>query len=214
MHYIQQGILNLAHTSNLGGFKLREIGEKIGVPHPQKVKHHLNQLLKKGFLKSNKDRTIISPIEVMSNKNNLFISIPIVGSANCGQASLFAEENIEGYLQVSKSLVPNYKPDEMFVLKAIGNSMNKADINGKTIDDGDYVLVSKKPLVSFDNKYVLSIINGAANIKKLVRDDKNQQIVLNSESTQDYPPIFINKNDFKNTGYLVNGEVIQIFKKC
>lgn len=210
MHLIQKRIFDLARTKNLASLKLREIGELVGEPHPQKIKHHINQLLKKGLLKENPERTVISPISPTSH-NDLFISIPILGSANCGQATMVAEEYPEGFLQVSKSVIPSYKENQIFALKAIGNSMNRANISGNSLDDGDYAIVDKRLKDSYEGKYVLSIINGMANIKKLVQDDSNQQIVLISESTEDYPPIYISHSDFGS--YLINGEVIQVIKK-
>lgn len=211
MHVTQQRILFLANSTNIANLKLREIGDKVGEPHPQKVKHHLNQLLKKGFLRQDKDQTVISPINSSRDNDELFLSVPILGSANCGQALTFAEEQYEGYLQISKSLIPNYVQNEMFVVKAIGNSMNRANIKNKSIEDGDYVVIDKRPKSSFNGKYVLSIINGMANIKKLISDPDNKQLVLISESSQQYNPIYIHENDFSN--YLINGEVIEVIKR-
>jgi len=60
-----------------------------------------------------------------------------------------------------------------------------------------------------DQSYVLSIIDGLANIKKFKRN--GDQIILASESSQDYPPIIIHQDDLDN--YMVNGEVVQVIKK-
>lgn len=210
MHIVQQKILDLAGTTNLGTLKLREIGELVGEPHPQKIKHHLNQLFKKGFLKQNPQGTVITPVTT-SSENDLFITLPILGAANCGQALAIAEEHFEGYLHLSKSNLPNYSPDDFFAVKAVGNSMNKANIDGKPLEDGDYAVIDMRPKSSYQNKYVLSVINGAANIKKLLIDNANEQVVLVSESSQNYSPIYIHKDDFQD--YLVNGEVIRVIKK-
>ena len=60
------------------------------------------------------------------------MSIPLVGSAPCGNP-LLGEENIEEYIEVEKSKIkPGYK---YFILRAEGDSMNLAGIN-----DGDLVL--------------------------------------------------------------------------
>lgn len=212
MHPLQKRILDLAITKNLATLTLREIGEKISEPHPQKVKHHLTQLLKKGFLKENKSKTLISRVD-QNPKESLFYSIPILGTANCGQALSFAEESYEGYLQVSKSLIPNFDKNTTFIVKAIGNSMNKANIDGNNLEEGDYAIIDKTQnnLKFYENKYVLSIIDGMANIKKLIKDEKNKRLLLLSESTQDYPPIIIQDEDFKD--YLINGIVTKVVKK-
>ena len=211
MHKLQTRLLELAEKDNLGKFTLREIGEKIGETHPQKIKHHLNQLFIKGFLKENKKEGIISKIN-SDQKGNILYSIPILGYANCGQALAFADEGYEGYLQVSKSLVPNFTEGKVFAVKAIGDSMNKSDINGKSLSDGDYAIVysSSSDVDSYNNRYVLSVIDGMANIKKLKVDRSNKQILLLSESTSEYSPIIVSDSDFNS--YLINGEIKAVVK--
>jgi len=212
MHVLQKRILDLAGQRNLTALTLRKIGEEIGDPHPQKVKHHLNQLLKKGFLRENKQDNTITRMD-QNSEQGLFYTIPIVGSANCGQALIFAEEGYEGFLQVSQSIISNYNKDKFFAVKAVGNSMNRADINGKRLEEGDYAIVDTKSheLDFYNGKYVLSIINGMANIKKLQKDSKNERLILLSKSSQDYPPIVIHENDFQE--YLVNGHIVEVVKK-
>lgn len=209
MHSIQQRILSLIDKTNLGSLTLREIGEKIGEPHPQKIKHHLDQLFKKGLLK--RDGSKILKVEAESNDQ--FFFIPVLGAANCGQAVTFAEESIEGYLTVSHRLLRSrFEPNETFAVKAVGNSMNRATVNGDTINDGDYVVVDKttRSISDYDNKYVLSVISGMANIKKLVIDRANGRIQLLSESSEPFPPIYIHEEDFGE--YMVNGLVTDVIK--
>jgi hypothetical protein len=50
MHHIQVKILELAKQEDIGLLTLRAIGEKVGDSQPQKIKHHLEQLKKKGLL--------------------------------------------------------------------------------------------------------------------------------------------------------------------
>jgi SOS-response transcriptional repressor LexA len=101
----------------------------------------------------------------------------------------------------------------LIAVRASGNSMNDAQVltaGGRKapINDGDYVIVDRQQLSLQDNinKYVLSIIGGMANIKKLVH--REYDIALLSESTDQkaYPPIIIHEGD----DYLVNGRVIQV----
>lgn len=49
-HPIQVKLLELAGKEDLNKLTLREIGERVGLLHPQSVKHHLQQLEKKGLL--------------------------------------------------------------------------------------------------------------------------------------------------------------------
>lgn len=207
MHSIQQAIVNLSREEDISGFTLREIGEKIDVKHPQKVKHHLDQLIKKGILRKTKEGILPT---VQNSSTDLFISLPVYGSANCGEARLVAEENLEGFLQVSKSLLNGLDPENLFTVKASGNSLNKADFYSKNIETGDYLIIDCKTRTDYDGKYVLSVINGMANIKKFKLDKQNKCIVLFSESTENYHPIYIHQEDFDN--YLINGVVVDVIK--
>ncbi len=136
MHNIQEKLLQVMQNKNLNGMTLREIGELIGEKFPQKVKHHLDQLQKRGLVKIDKTKKTIMKSIGGAIKNTQLISIPIVGAANCGPATIFANENIEGYLKISKTILRKFK--NIFAIRAQGLSMNRAMVNGNTIEDGDY----------------------------------------------------------------------------
>jgi len=207
MHPIQQKILNFAENLNLKRDGLRQIGRLIGEPHPFKVSYHLKKLEENGFIKINKKTGAISHTE-NNNKiqKGLFLAIPVLGSANCGEANIFAEENLEGYIKVSKNIIK--AKDGLLAIKASGNSMNKANIDGQNIEDGDYVIVDTKKQPQTNN-YVLAIIDNCANIKKLIVNSKNKIISLISESTENHPTIFIHEDD----KFLINGVVKYVIKK-
>lgn len=213
MHIIQEKLINLADNYNLSDLTLRKIGELVHEPNsPQKIKHHINQLISKGLLVVSSDGKKTKKTKGGLNKSGL-VSLPILGSANCGQALIFADEKIEGYLKLSfsllrKDLISRIK--EIFVLKAVGNSMNRIAIDSKNIEDGDFVLVDKGAVVK-NGDCVVSVIDGAANIKKFYIDKNNNQIILLSESSQDFPPIYISKED--QDSYLICGKVVGIMKK-
>lgn len=136
-----------------------------------------------------------------------FITVPLVGSANCGPALLLAEENIEGYLTVRCDLLP--RQSGIFAIRAAGNSLNRAKVKGKTIEDGDMVLVDAEDRNIKDGDYVLSIIGGAANLKKYKFDQKKHQIMLLSESTEQFKPIIIMPGD----DFAINGKVVGVIKR-
>ena len=206
MHRIQEKLLKIIEEKNLSGMTLREIGKLIGEVSAQKIKHHLTQLSKKGFITYDSISREIKKTQSISKEG--FVSLPVVGSANCGPATIFAEENIIGYLKVSKKLVP--RKGKLFILRAEGNSMNRANIkNGKNIKDGDFVVVDPKQKIPEAGQYIVSIIDEMANIKKFVLDKKNHRIILKSESTKDYLPIFIHEDD----KYHISGRVIDVIKK-
>ena len=143
------------------------------------------------------------------DKSRRLVSLPIIGSANCGPATIYAEANIEGYLKISPKLLPRAK--NIFAIQAVGYSMNRANINGRAIENGDYVIIDADYKQPKNNDYVLSIIDGVANIKKFIQDVKNKMIILVSESTRNYPPIYIHKDELMN--YLVSGRAVQVIKR-
>lgn len=209
MHKLQQAILELSSKKNLAGMTLREIGEHVGEQHPQKIKHHLNQLRVKGLMADGNKPEPFKGSKIIGTGQTQMISIPILGSANCGSAQIFASENLEGYLTVSAGMIPKKK--KLFAVRAVGTSMNRASINDKPIEDGDYVIVDANYKNPQDGDYVLSVIGGSANIKRFCRDTENNQIVLLSESSQELPSIYIHPKDFSE--YMVNGKVVEVIKK-
>lgn len=209
MHIIQKKLIELAKTHNLSQMTLRQIGKFIKERHPQKIKHHLGQLEKRGFLKINKKKRLLEKIGRGAIKRTGFFAVPIVGSANCGKATIFADENLEGYLKISGKLLK--KKEGIFAIKAEGLSMNRANVNGKTIDDEDYVIIDSESKAPNNGDYVLSVIDDVANIKKFIFDKENNQIVLLSESTEKLLPIYIHPEDFSK--YIISGKIIQVIKK-
>ena len=192
--------------------RLREIGNLIGENHPQKIKHHLSQLQKKGLIEIKKEKGLIEKVRFGIQKDSNVVAVPILGSAKFGEAMLFAEDNIEGFLKVSKSILKKPNKKNLFALKAVGDSMDNAKkIPGGPIEEGDYVIVDADDRELQNKGYFVSIIDGCANIKKLLLDKANSHIILISESNHDYPPIYIHENDIDE--YLIGGRVVQAIKK-
>ena len=208
MHQIQEKLLKCIENQNISDMTLREIGTLINEPLPQKIKHHLEQLEKKGFITYNRKKKAITRTHTNTpKKHSPFIAVPIIGSANCGPATIFANENIEGYLKISKNILNKCK--NIFAIRAQGLSMNKTNINGLSIEDGDYLIIDSDYRTPKDGDVVLSIIDDMANIKKYIFDEEHNQIVLVSQSTKDIPPIYIHEDD----SFMINGKVIQVIKK-
>ncbi len=213
MHQLQEQLLNLARHQDLGPLSLRQIAKMIGVENkPQIVKHHLLQLDKQGLLQVNLDENVIRPIKRgfnMPQAKRLFFSLPIVGMANCGPQTVFAEERVEGYLKVSAKMLPRRKQD-LYVLVADGPSMNKAEVReGVTIEDGDYVVVDSKDVTPKNGEIVVAVIDGLATIKRFRKDVKNNRIVLEADSTENYHPIYISEDD----EFQISGKVVDVIKK-
>ena len=214
MHTIQHKILSLAKETDISDFSLRKIGELVDEPNaPQKIKHHLDKLFEKGLLVKNSAGKI-TPAKIGADKKSSLISLPILGSANCGDARSYADDSIEGYLKISLKILGEKfrnKINDLFVIRASGNSMNRARINGKTIDDGDFVIAEKTAVPPQNGEYIVSIIEGLANIKKFFVDKQQNCIILASESSMEFSPIYIHREDYGS--YFVGGKVIDVIKK-
>lgn len=212
MHNKQKQLLALIDNDpNIGSYSLRTIADKIGVPdRPQIVKYHLQQLEKAGLIQMNLDQGIIKPVKrgfVKSTVNTMF-SLPVVGSANCGPATIFAEQNVQQYLKVSSSMLP-YNKKDLYAIVADGSSMNLANVDGKnTIQNGDFVLVDSGHNSYKNGEIVVAVIDGLATIKRYRFDKENQRIVLEPDSTEKYLPMFIHEDD----DFRLSGKVVGIIK--
>jgi len=213
MHELQQRLLKLAQVKNLGQYTLRELGKMVGEDSAQKIKHHLNQLEKRGLIRVNKQTGIIEKTErgwvTSLLKGARLLAIPILGAANAGPANRLAEANIEGYLRVSSTLLGKVAKHRLFALKVDGPSMNRAEVDMKRIENGDYVIIDSEDRNAKEGDIVLSIIDGMSNIKRFHWDKKNKQIALVSDSTHDFPPIYMHEED----DFMINGKVVQVIKK-
>lgn len=208
MHTIQQKLLRLAETYNLGNMSLRDIAKIIDVPHPQIVKHHLEQLERKEQIEWNRENKTIVKRNTGVTSNSDFRIVPVVGSANCGQADIYADERVQGHIKVSAAFLKNRS--KVFAIKAVGSSMNRANIDGKNIEDGDYVIIDAVDKDFRSNDYVLSIIDEMANVKKIIINKEHHQVCLASESTYNFSPIYIEESEA--THFYISGKVIQVIK--
>jgi repressor LexA len=218
IHPIQEKLLILSKKENLAKLSLREMAKRIGMPgeSPQKIKHHLLQLQKKGFLtidrvKGMMGRTSSTPgwAKGLLDKASRLFSIPIIGTANCGPATIFAETNFQGFLRISSKLIGRSRPTGLYAIKADGSSMNRAEIKGKYIEDGDYIIVDGNYKDARNRDVVLVIIDNMATIKRFIDDRQNNQVVLRADSSFDYDPVYLHADD----DFSISGKVIQIIKK-
>lgn len=197
---------------------LREMASAIEMPKesPQKIKHHLTQLQKKGFISIDRakgimERSAPTPgwAKGLLEMSAKIFSIPILGTANCGPATIFAEENFQGFLRVSSKLVGRSKPSGLYAIKADGSSMNRAEVAGKRIEDGDFVIVDSNNTDITNKNIVLAIIDSKATIKRLIDDRENGQIVLMADSSFNYDPIHLHPSD----DFSISGKVVGVIKR-
>ena len=193
---------------------LKEIQEHLNIDSISTAHYHIANLEKAGYLEKgeHKARSIdiqdYKTIDTPKNKIKAFFSVPIYGVANAGPATIFAEENLLGYVKIPDNI--SARRDSLFAIEAQGDSMNLAKISGKNIESGDFVLIDSDYKSPISGDYVLSIINGMANLKKIDIDKKTKTICLLSESTnKKHKPIFISGSD----DYAVNGKIISVIKR-
>lgn len=162
---------------------------------------YLRALEVKGYIRRTADKLI----KIIDQNDSSFMDIPILGVANAGSPTFFAEENVQGTLKVSKNLIRN---DAIFAIKVSGTSMNKSVIQGKKVESGDFVLVDPDYKGYQDNDKVLVVIDGLATIKTFKKLDK-QTIGLFPESTDTvHQPIYLTPDD----NFIMNGKIVDVFK--
>lgn len=179
---------------------LGELKNMLGVPFVNSVVHLLDKLEEKKYITRapGMERGIL----LIENPDQTF-KIPVIGAVACGKP-LLAKENKEGYINIDKSLVSD-NPDDYFFLRAVGDSMNKTDINGKNIDDGDYVLI-KQQTTANENDKVVALIDDEATIKVFKKGQDYVTLVPQSTNPANKPIIL-------HSDFSIQGIVRAVFKK-
>ena len=172
----------------------REILKMMGLKSPRSVAQYLDVLEEGGYIQRGKGarniKIVKSPYD--NNNSNKTVKVSVVGYVPCGIPFL-AEENIERSIAISAKIAkPPYK---YFMLRAVGDSMNKAEIN-----DGDLVLV-RQQMTANNGDIVVALIDDEATIKQL-RLHKDH-ITLEPKSTNaNHCPIVLER-DFRIQGVVV-----------
>ncbi|MCR4263560.1 MAG: DUF2075 domain-containing protein [Candidatus Roizmanbacteria bacterium] len=125
------------------------------------------------------------------------IGIPLVGSAPCGEP-LLGESNVEDLIMVDKQKI---KPGaKYFIVRAMGDSMNKAGIN-----EGDFVLCRYSEKAETGDRVVALL--GGENVTIKYYDKKNgRRILLPKSTNSSHHPIIPEEGD------VVQGIVQEVLK--
>ncbi len=164
---------------------VRELMTALGYKSPRSAALIIEELIQKGILRkrSNGDLQLIKDIDADSVHART-VDIPLVGMVTCGMPIL-AQENIEGYIPVSVSLAkPGFK---YFLLRAKGDSMNKAGIN-----DGDLMLVRQQSTAQ-NGDIVVALIDDEATVKEF-RHSKDCVVLMPRSSNKNHKPIILTEN--------------------
>ncbi|MEX0909682.1 MAG: S24 family peptidase [Candidatus Paceibacterota bacterium] len=194
---------------------LEEIQEKFKFKSISTAHYHVKKLKEAGYLDKDERRSRslktrdITFGSFLANMTPVYLSLPVIGSANCGPANIFAVEDPREYITVSSDSVGKRSKEGLFVVEAEGDSMNLAKVGTKklSIEDGDYVVVDSNITSPTMGDYVLSIIDGCANIKKFKKIDGRLALVSESTSTK-FKPIFLGSAD----DFMINGKIIGVLK--
>ncbi|RUA12500.1 MAG: repressor LexA [Flavobacteriia bacterium] len=181
------------HLVNFGKMpSIRELMRKLDYKSPRSVAVIIKDLEEKGILSKKNDGSLYLnefelPVDFGTREQT--VKIPLLGEVSCG-LPIFAEENIEAEVPVSIRLLK--KGFRYFLLRAKGDSMNKAGIN-----DGDLVLIRQQQHAENGDK-VVALINDEATIKEY--HHSGSLIVLKPRSdNKKYQPIILS-NEFRIQG--------------
>ena len=196
---------------------LEEIKQYLKLSSVSTAHYHVSKLDQLGYIEkiNHQARALYvcrNEIITYTNKEQQSVrasfSVPVYGLASAGPATIFAEENLFGYIKVPNTL--QMKNKNLFAVQVEGESMNLASINGKNLEEGDFALIDAEYHNPQNGDYVLSVIDDCANLKRFERDSKTGIIRLISESkNRTYKPIYISSED----NYMVNGKIVAVLKK-
>lgn len=188
----QQAVLEtIAQSLDSRGYPptLREIGAAIGLTSPSSVKHQLNVLEERGFIRRDPNRP--RAIEVVSledeesatnalaptgkdgeaattvvqlpvfAESNVTRDVPLVGRIAAG-SPILAEQDVEDVFTLPKQLVGD---GDLYMLKVSGDSMVDA-----AICDGDWVVVRHQNTAE-NGEIVAAMLDGEATVKTFKRKD-------------------------------------------
>jgi len=177
---------------------LREIASHFGLKGPKAPQKTLNILERKGYISkipgSSRAIEILDPPSVRLPQ---ILSIPIIGRVRAGEPIL-AVENIEGYINLDRSLVSS---EDVFLLRVQGDSMIDAHIQ-----DGDFALVKPQPSAE-NGEIVVALIEDEATIKRIFQ---KRDLIRLEPANPKMEPMIIKKDERKVT---IVGKVIGIFRK-
>lgn len=193
LHKFQQSLLDLLHNheGDLRDMSLREIGSKIGAAgKAQVVAHHLEQLEKKGLIRriGMPDERLFRVLEEPA-KSVVYIGLYRT-TAQCGPDGCLGDDMVIDRVPLSSKTFGISNPDEYFLIKAKGASMEPRIFEGdlvlahkqSDVDNGEMaVLVHDgmpkiKKVLKVSNKYILTSLNSDYGPEEIVDRDSDFRI--------------------------------------
>lgn len=173
---------------------IREIAEHFKIT-PKGAYDHLKAIEKKGFIKTEKNRSRAIEI-VKSQEQQEFIKIPLLGRIAAG-APILAEENIEDYLTFPRAILPSNSEKEIFALRVTGDSMIDAKIH-----DGDIAII-RKTSIAENGDIVVALIGDEATLKYFYKEKDHVRL---EPANPKYKPIITKE-------VIILGKMIGLYKR-
>lgn len=147
---------------------------------------HIQALERKGFIsyipRQSRSIEILNLQDLPDRTGEEILQLPILGIVAAGMP-VFAEENYDGYLPVSSSLIRGQ--GDFFALKVVGQSMINAGIL-----DGDYAVIDKCDSASNGTIVVARTTEGGVTLKRFYRESNRFRLEAENPA---YPSIFVSK---------------------
>lgn len=181
---------------------LEELRRELGVGSTRTVFRYLEMLQEDGAIERRPGAPgvkLLKPSLVGTQTR----AIAIVGHVAAG-APMLAEENVDAWVRLPKAWA-SPPSDKFFLLHIRGTSMNKARVEGGTIDDGDLVLVHQQPTAKTGD-VIVGLVDGEASVKRLVATPGYCVLKPDSKDAK-HRPILV-EHDFR-----VLGKVTRVLKK-
>lgn len=158
---------------------IREIAEEMGLSSPATVKEHIENLVKKGYLrKTGAEVRNIEPTKKVWQLGKS-IELPLVGLITAGEPIEAIEDKSET-VAVPTELASD---DNSYVLRVKGDSMVEDGIQ-----DGDYVIVERSFYPKNGDVVVALLDNQYATLKRYYREKSRIRL---QPANKNYNPIYV-----------------------
>jgi len=187
--YIRNQLVHSNHAPSV-----REVMKQLELSAPRSSELVINNLIERGLLQRRNDTKLQLVEDTFSgNESANTVNLPLVGRVAAG-VPILAEQNVEAYIPVDEKLLKG-NPNEYYLLRVRGNSMNLRNIN-----DGDLAIV-KRQQVADPGQNVVALINDDATVKELVLAP--DMVILKPHSTDKSIQPIILQEDFLIQGIVV-----------
>jgi repressor LexA len=188
---------------------VREIAEAVDLASPSSVQHHINALVRHGFLarEASKPRTLTFGSEERAPTNGGSTddvrAVPYLGDVAAG-IGLLAEQSIDGAtISLPRSLTGGH--DQVFALRVRGDSMVDAGIF-----DGDDIIVRAQESARNGDLVVAGISEGTEGTVKIYRSVAGRSFLEARNSTD---PRFAESIPFDPAVDRIFGIVVGLLRK-